>query len=140
MKARFFSLFVISTFSIIFFATSCKKESNDNNQIDLTTDIIGKFTSGSCLEITVTKVDNTTVSINIKDCNNNETHNATKMNTKNSFTLNKVTLAGAVETYEYSGTGIYQNNTIEITRLEKLIHTPTGEVSDEWTDTYIGTR
>ncbi|MCW5907223.1 MAG: hypothetical protein KIS94_05150 [Chitinophagales bacterium] len=140
MKARLFSLFVISTFSIIFFATSCKKENNDNNQIDLTTDIVGKYTSGSCLEITVSKVDNTTVSINIKDCNNNETHNATKMNTKNTFTLNKVTVVGAVETYEYSGSGVYQNNTIEITRLEKLIHTPTGVVDSEWSDTYTATR
>lgn len=140
MKKQLFSLIVFSVALGLLFISSCKKEDGNNNQTDLTTDIVGKFTSGSCLEITVNKVDNTTVSINIKDCNNNETHNATKMNSKNTFTLNKVVVAGTVETYEYSGTGIYQNNTIEITRLEKLIHTPTGVVSDEWTDTYVATR
>jgi hypothetical protein len=126
----------------LFVFNSCKKEDNNSNnsEPDLTTDVLGVYTSGSSLVITVTKVDNSTISVNIKDINNNETHSSTKMQSKNAFTLNKVTVVGGVETYEYSGTGTYSTNTIDITRVEKQIETSTGIVADQWTEQYIGTK
>jgi len=133
------AIFVIT---LLFVFNSCKKDDNNpnNNGPDLTTDVLGVYTSGSSLVITVTKVDNSTISVNIKDVNNNETHSSTKMNSKNSFTLNKVTVVGGAETYEYTGTGTYSNNTISITRLEKQIDTQSGVVADEWYDDYIGSK
>lgn len=137
MKFKTILLFI----SISLFFIQCNKEDETENQTeDLTTEVTGVYTSGSCLVITVTKVDNQTVSMRIQDCNNDETHAATIMNSKTTFTLNKVTVVSGSETYEYTGTGIYTTNAIDITRTEKQIETATGIVSNSWTETYSGTK
>lgn len=137
MKFKTILLFI----SISLFFIQCKKEKQTEDQKeDLTTEITGVYTSGSCLVITVSKVDNQTVSMRIQDCNNDETHAATIMNSKTTFTLNKVTVASGSETYEYTGTGTYTTNAIDITRTEKQIETSTGIVVSSWTESYMGTK
>ncbi len=145
MKKQFFSLLVFSALLGLFFTSSCKKENGDSKN-DLTTDIVGKYTSGSgssYIEIIVNKVDNQTVSIyTYDDYNGGVTHTATKMNSKTAFTLNKATYTDTDFGYrnEYEGSGTYSAGNIVINRNEKVFATSTGDLISEDNRTYTGSK
>jgi len=138
MKIKTTLLLVLIALSL----TQCKKEDSSND--DLTSDIVGKYTNGSgsgYREIIVTKVDNNTISIYIEDSyQSGQTHAATKMNSKTSFTLNKVNETGSGASYEYTGSGTYSANNIVITRNEKIFDTSNGSLFSEDDVTYTGSK
>jgi hypothetical protein len=124
---------------LAFSLTQCKKDSND-----LTTDIVGKYTSGSgsnYREIIVTKVNDNTISVYIEDSyQSGQTHSTTSMNSKTSFTLNKVTETGSGTKYEYTGSGTYSANNIIITRNEKIFDSSNNNLISDDDVTYTGSK
>ena len=135
MKFKTTLILAFLTFSL----TQCKKDGND-----LTTDIVGKYTNGSgssYREIIVTKVDNNTISIYVEDSyQSGQTHASTKMNSKTSFTLNKVTETGSGTKYEYTGSGTYSANNIIITRNEKIFDSANNNLISDDNVTYTGSK
>jgi hypothetical protein len=126
---------------LAFSLTQCKKE---NTNDDLTTEVVGKYTSGSgsnYREIIVTKVNNSTVSIYLQDgFSSYQTHAETQMNSKTSFTLNKVTETNSGERFEYTGTGSASANNIVITRNEKVFNASTNSLISDDNYTYTGSK
>jgi len=124
---------------LAFSLTQCKKDSSD-----LTTDIVGKYTSGSgsnYTEIIVTKVDDKTVSVYTFDyLNYGLTHSATMMNSKTSFSLNKISNTDSGIRYEYEGSGSYSAGNIVINRNEKTFDVASGNLLSEDNRTYTGSK
>jgi hypothetical protein len=115
----------------LLFIGSCKKENKD-----LTSGIVGTFwngeTSSSRIDITVIKVDESTVSIDIDGYSaGSGLYMSTKMNSENSFTLNTRNysenryLIGDCN-IEAKGTGVYSNGniTIEVQEKQTLVNSP----------------
>jgi hypothetical protein len=134
----------LKTFFLLVFIIAlgaCKKENED-----LTTDIVGTYTSGvgsTATQIIVTKIDNTTVSVYIS---HDEfyptiyTHASTKMNSKTTFTLNDVTEVNSGNRFEYKGTGSASNNNIVIQHTEKMFDNASGSLITDYSNTYIGSK
>ncbi len=137
MKFKTTLLFVLLAFSL----TQCKKE--DSND-DLTTEVVGKYSSGSgssYREIIITRISNTTVSVYIQDgFSSSQTHSESKMNSKTSFTLNKVTETDSGKRYEYTGSGSASANNVVITRNEKEFDAASNTLLDENNYTYTGSK
>lgn len=124
--------------------TSCKKDSNSS---DLTSDIIGRYTSGSGsgeVEVIVNKVDDNTISVTVGGGSvgaaETTTHATTRMNSKTSFTLNTVTKTEFGYTTTYTGTGSYSSNNIVVVRHEKTIEIATSTVVDEDDETFTASK
>lgn len=109
---------------LAFSLTQCKKDSND-----LTKSIVGKYTNPNDydLEITVNKIDNSTVSLTLHNGYFDYAFTNVKMNSATSFTLNEYTQSGLCQTntvYEdasikISGSGTGSNNNISVFVTEK---------------------
>lgn len=109
MNFKFSFLLVALTLTL----TQCKKEDKD-----LTSDIVGKYTNEPYyLKITVNKVDESTVWLSLEGYLN-LTFSETKMTSKTTFTLNKISQAGYYGgQVEYTGTGTNTGTNISV-----LIH------------------
>jgi hypothetical protein len=140
MKKQFALFAVTALFTTLMFTSSCKKEETND---DLTTQVVGKYSSGSgssYTEIIVTKINNSTISVYIQDVSNSQTHAESKMNSKTSFTLNKVTETVSGKRYEYTGSGSASANNIVITRNEKEFDASNNNLISEDSYTYTGSK
>lgn len=121
--------------------TSCKKDN------DLTSDIVGKYTSGSGsgeVEVIVNRVDNSTVSLTVGGGSvgaaETSTHATTKMNSKTSFTLNTVSSTAFGYTTTYSGTGTNSGNNIVVVRHVKVVKVDDGSTDFENDETFTASK
>ncbi|MFN8278541.1 MAG: hypothetical protein U0T84_13765 [Chitinophagales bacterium] len=108
------TLLSVVAFMILLFFSGCKKTT------DLTTQIVGKYQSGSGsakVEITVNKVDDKTVSIAVEQASS-ASYAFTKvtMNSETAFTLNTITIPGRFcdGTETISGTGTVSGGNISL--------------------------
>ncbi len=125
---------ILAMTGFIFLFSQCKKDST--NSSDLTTDIVGTYSNGytnsSKVNMTIIKVDDNTVSIDIDAYGTGAgLYMSTKMNSKNSFTLNTRTFSDLRPgigdcNIELTGTGVYSNKniTIEVKEKETMINSP----------------
>lgn len=124
MKKPFLTYWILTFVLVLFFVTSCKKDSNDDKN-DLTTNILGKYTNPNDydLEIVVNKIDNSTVSMTIKNGYFDYAFTNVKMNSATSFTLTPYSFNSGCfisssqhvdATTTVSGTGTASNNNISV--------------------------
>lgn len=125
--------------------SGCNKD--DNNNTDLTTGIVGHYTGGSgsgAVDITVTKIDNNTISITVDPAASNVvTFATTEMSSTTAFTLNNTTVmtSGGTVRMEYSnGSGSYSANNIVVSYHEKSVDVASGSTNYEDDDTYTATK
>lgn len=112
-------------------ASSCKKDSSTSG--DLTTDIVGFYQSGTGsghVEVTVTKVNNNTVSIAIGPYDASLHSNST-MSSKTSFTLSEYSKTESGIRTTYTGSGTASNNNIAISLHRKEVEVSSGTIYDE---------
>lgn len=105
--------FVVLTILLFAFIHSCKKSEDS----DLTKSVTGKYV-GSNVEITVNKIDNSTVSVLVKPkdyCYDKGLgFTNVKMNSETSFTLNEITYNVSSCSKKISGTGTASGNNISV--------------------------
>lgn len=106
--------------------TNCNKDT-DNADTSHAGGIAGVYHNNTfAYDITVTKVDNNTVSIS---CGDYIGFNSVAMNSATTFTLNKVNQEDSDYLYEYTGSGSCSNNNIVINVETMTIEKATGDTS-----------
>jgi hypothetical protein len=94
MKKHLLKFVALTAIFGLFLTTSCKKDTKEEeSKIDLTTSIVGIYTNKAkpYLEIVVTRIDNSTISITLEDIEADYNFKNVKMNSISSFTLNEYT-------------------------------------------------
>lgn len=129
--------FLISTLG------GCNKD--DKNSGDLTSSVVGHYSSGSgsgLVDIYVTRINDNTISVAL-EAYDNITFGTSTMTTSSAFTLSTATKPyydlGGTQTDTYTGTGSQSGNVISLIVHQRRTNAQ-GDVTYEGDDTYNGTR
>jgi hypothetical protein len=118
----------------------CKKEGED-----LTTNAVGRYLRGAgpaAIEITVARVNNNTVSVNVLSPSLAITHGISTMTSATTITLNDATGIDNTknERYEATGTGTLNGDSLLISRHEKVFDRTTDVLKAEYDTVYVTKR
>ena len=139
MKTKLFLFLMIALATL----TQCKKDGDDDNSGDLTTDIVGRYDDDD-YTVVVNRVDDNTVSISIVDGSFSIAFTDVTMQSKTSFTLNEfsqtINNSPNDDKYTYSGQGTNSANNISVTIKTVTDFLSDGIIDDEYNETYIATK
>jgi hypothetical protein len=139
MKTKMFLFLMIALATL----TQCKKDGDDDNSGDLTTDIVGRYDDDD-YTVVVNRVDDNTVSISIVDGSFSIAFTDVTMQSKTSFTLNEfsqtINNSPNDDKYTYSGQGTNSANNISVTIKTVTDFLSDGIIDDEYNETYIATK
>jgi hypothetical protein len=134
---KHFPLICIVALLAITTLSNCNKDNDSNSDNSPAGGIAGLYRNATYMyDITVTKVDNNTVSISI---DNYLGFNTTTMNSATTFTLNKVNQEDSDNRYEYTGNGSCSNGNISVTVETKVTDKQSGDVNTS-TEFYTGSK
>jgi hypothetical protein len=140
MKTKLFLFLMIALATL----TQCKKDGDDDNSGDLTTDIVGRYDNDDDYTIVVYRVDDNTVSISIVDGGFSIAFTDVTMQSKTSFTLNEfsetINNSPNDNKYTYSGQGTNSANNISVTVKTVTDYLSDGVIDEEFNETYIATK
>jgi hypothetical protein len=140
MKTKLFLFLMIALATL----TQCKKDGDDDNSGDLTTDIVGRYDKDDDYTIVVNRVDDNTVSISIVDGGFSIAFADVTMQSKTSFTLNEfsetINNFPNDNKYTYSGQGTNSANNISVTIKTVTDYLSDGVIDEEFNETYIATK
>ena len=139
MKTKLFLFLMIALATL----TQCKKDGDDDNSGDLTTDIVGRYDDDD-YTVVVNRVDDNTVSISIVDGSFSIAFTDVTMQSKTSFTLNEfsqtINNSPNDDKYTYSGQGTNSANNISVTVKTVTDYLSDGVIDEQFNETYIATK
>lgn len=135
-------LFLLACICMLF--VQCKKDSNGTNSSDLTSEIVGNYTSGSGsgqVDIVVTKINNNTISVTVDPAaRRTSTHANTTMASATTFTLNPTTETQGDYKFDFTGSGSYSANNIVVVRRETVTEISSGLILEHAEHTYTASK